>query len=468
MLGMNMNPDMKDPFIRPDGDAGRRGAMLVLASAAAAVVMLSALLLLGYVGRMRSGQTARERAAQAGLTSAGAGEWLAWSLSGRGLQPRDLDGTSFESGGFTTRMDLLSTAPVPPASVTIGEFPAGTAAVASDGSISLLMPSGDSLEVLVFDPSGRRFEQLPPVCAPEGSVIAGTGSGSGYLFAVITAGPEPSVLFTARDGSVTRCAAPAAGSGWTAAEAGLLDGMPAVVLYRAEGPVIAILRNGSLLQGGSALEAALGLDCAGTPVHAGEGPSSIVRCDADMDGADDLAAVSPSRITCFTASGTVFSDSVPGASPAAWGFSRVSSGFVVCWEGASGRTWRRLGWSGFQSIDPVAALSGPSWTGLLHEGCNCVAGDAGGLRIASCASGESMLLAGGRPVFADIDGGPPDAIIWNGGSLSVVLDPVEGEGTGSLWRLSTMEEPGSTRIDTLFIPVYMDGSGALSVRTGGA
>ncbi len=79
-----------------------------------------------------------------------------------------------------------------------------------------------------------------------------------------------------------------------------------------------------------------------------------------------------------------------------------------------------------------------------------------------------MLLAGGRPVFADIDGGPPDAIIWNGGSLSVVLDPVEGEGTGSLWRLSTMEEPGSTRIDTLFIPVYMDGSGALSVRTGGA
>lgn len=453
---------------RPDTDAGRRGAMLVLVSAAAAVVMLSALLLLGYIGRMRSGQTALERAAQAGLTSAGAGDWLAWSLSGGGHQPRDLDGTSFESGGFSTRMDLLSTAPVPPAAIGIGEFPAGTSVVASDGCVSLLTSSGDSLEVIVFDPSVRGFEQLPSGWAPEGSVIAGTGSGSGYLFAVITAGPEPSVLFTARDGSATRRTGRAVEPEWTTAEAGLLDGMPAAVLYNVEGPALAILHDGSVLSGGSAMEAALGLDCAGTPVQAGDGPSSIVRCDADMDGATDLVVITPSRIACFTAAGTVYADSIPGASPAAWGFSRVSSGFVACWEGSFGRAWRRLGWQGFQALDPVAALSGPRWTGLLHEDCNCVAGDAEGLRIASCASGESMLLSAGRPVFADIDGGPPDAVVWNGDSLSIVLDPVEGEGTGTLWRLSTLEEQGSIRVDTLFIPVYMDGDGALSVRTGGA
>lgn len=446
--------------------------MLVLAAAAAAVVMLSALLLLGYVGRMRSGQAARERAAQAGLTSAGAGDWLAWSLSEGGAEPLDLDGSSFESGGLSTRLELLSSSPVPPATVGMGELPPGTAIVASDGAICLLTPAstGDSLRLGLFDPSSRTTERLPSLPLPpgQGYAVAGTGCGSGYLFALITEGAEPAVLFTARDGSVTRCEGWSAGSPWTVAEAGLLDGIPAVVLYRAGGPALAVLGDGSLLSGGSALEAALGLDRAGTPVQAGEAPCSIVRGDADMDGSADLAVVSPSRIDCFTSSGTVFSDSVTGSVPAAWGFSLVSSGFVACWEGGRGRLWRRLGWAGFQDFDPVAALSGPRWTGLLHEGCNCVAGDAGGLRIASCSSGESVLLSGGSPVFADIDGGPPDALIRSGGSWTIVLDPVEGEGTGTLWRLSTLEGPGNLRVDTLFIPVYMDCQGALSVRTGGA
>ena len=440
--------------------------MLVLAAAAAAVVMLSALLLLGYIGRMRSGQTARERAAQAGLSSAGAGDWLAWALSGGGRQPRDLDGASFGSGGFTTRFDLLSTAPVPPAVIGIGEFPCGTAAVASDGSVSLLTPSGDSLEICVFDPSERTSERLPPVLLPRGGVVAGTGCGSGYLFAVIGGGSRPAVLFASHDGSVTTSGA--VEPGWTAAEAGLLDGTPAVLLYGPDGPVQAILLDGTMLTGGRALEASLALDCPGTPVQAGEGPSSVVRCDSDMDGAIDIVTISPSRIVCSTASGTMLRDSVQGCTPAAWGFSRVSSGFVACWEGDRGRTWRRLGWSGYQDFDPVAALSWPRWTGLLHEDRNCVTGDAGGLRTASCASGESVLLSEGSPVFADIDGGAPDALVRNGDSLSIVLDPASGEGTGTLWRLSTLEGSATVRVDTLFIPVYMDGNGNLSVRTGGA
>ncbi len=452
---------MKDRSRSGSSTRARRGAALVLVTAASAVVLLSTLLLLGYLGRMSRIQTSREIAAQAGLSSSGAADWLAWSLTDGGSSPAGLDGSRFRSGGLVTQISLMEEYPVPPASIPIPHSSEpGTEAIPSGGAVSLLTPCGDSLSVIFFDIHAGSSTQLPGIPNPGNAIAAGTGDASGWLFALIDHGEGASVRFIDLGGEVAVSMPPVLPD-WAVAEAGTIDGIPAVVLYSDSGPCMALLRDGTVLSGEDAARAAFGLDHTGPAASSGESPADLLRCDIDMDGSEDIVLILPWAVLCMTRPGIEAVDSVPGASPSAWGFSSISSGPVVCWEGESGRTWRRFGWTGFQNFDPVAALSSGGWEGRFVEGFNCIAGRSNGLRIASCSSGATRLLLAGTPFLADLDPGGPDALVRSGDGWSIMLDPLGGDGTGTRWSLVTRSASGVIRSDTLSISVYMDEGGSL-------
>lgn len=453
---------MKDQSRSGSPNQARRGAALVLVTAASAVVLLSTLLLLGYLGRMSSVQRSREIAAQAGLSSSGAADWLAWSLTDGGSSPTGLDGSSFRSGGLVTQISLMEEYPVPPASIPIpGSSEPETEAIPSGGAVSLLTPSGDSLSVIFFDIHAGSSTQLPSIPNPGNAVAAGTGYASGWLFALIDHGEGASVRFVDLEGEVAVSMPPGLPA-WTIAEAGTMDGIPAVVLYSDSGACMALLRDGTVLSGEDAASTAFDLDHTGPAASSGGSPADLLRCDIDMDGSEDLVLILPGAVLCMTCSGIAAVDSVPGASPSAWGFSRISSGLVVSWEGGSGRTWRRFGWAGFQNFDPVAALASGGWEGRFAEGFNCIAGRSNGLRIASCSSGATRLLLAGTPFPADLDQGGLDALVRNSDGWSIMLDPLGGDGTGTRRSLVTRSASGVIRSDTLSISVYIDESGSLS------
>jgi hypothetical protein len=389
--------------------SGARGAALVLATAAAAVVMLSALLLIGYLGRMNDAQTLREFAAQADLSTSSASDWLAYGLAGGGVAPADLDGAVFESGGLTTEIELISTGPVPPSTMLItGTSGTGCEAVPSDGRVSVISFDGVSCTIDVFDIDSGTMERYVPDIPDPSVRAAGTGAGAGFLLALVPeAGGQP-FGFLANDGSVVLTGSADLPFEWIAAEAGLAGGIPSVVLYPESGAPVVVSSDGSVREAAEALQTALDLACAGPAVTRGGSTRDVFRCDIDMDGRPDIVLVGSDTIVCFTAAGSRESDSLPGMSPAVWGFSEVSSGLVVRWDGDSGSVWRRFGWSGFMGFTPPPALSNHGWTGRIAEGCNCVSGATpGGMMLVSCSSGASQFLSDGAPIFADIDGGGP-------------------------------------------------------------
>ncbi len=445
-----------------------RGAALVLATAAAAVVMLSALLLIGYLGRMNDAQTSRENAAQADLSTSSASDWLACGLAGGGVAPADLDGAVFESGGLTTEIELISSAPVSPATVQIpGTSGTDCEAVPSDGRVSVLSFDGGACTFDVFDIDSGTMERHVRDVPDPSARAAGTGTGSGYLLALVPAESGHPFGFLAHDGSLALTGSVDLPFEWSAAEAGLVDGVPAVVLYSDSGATLVVSSDGSVRESEEALQAALDLASGGPAVTSGGSTRDVFRCDIDMDGRPDIVLVGSGIVVCYSAAGSREADSLPGMRPSVWGFSEVSSGLVVRWDGDSGCAWRRFGWSGFSGFTPPPALSNHGWTGRIVEGSNCVSGAApGGMMIVSCSSGASGLLGDGAPLFADIDGGGLDALVWSDDGLAAVMDPLEGEGTGTLWRLVTRSGNEELRVDTLACSIYTDASGNVSVAGG--
>lgn len=437
----------------------------MLATAAGAVVMLSVMLLLGYLGRMIDEQEKLELEAQAALSAESASDWLEQNLADRAGSIEALDGSCLEIAGLETRIDLLGSSSVPPATFTIGHTTdCDCSLIASNGGVALLRRDGETISAdLIELDSGDSTRLSIGVSTSEGGWTAlGTGPCSGFLCALITDTGATDIHFVTMDGDVTSIHSDIPRSDWLLAEAGLLDGLPAVILYSDSGPSAAILSTGSVLLGEGAMEAAFGLGCEGSPVSSTE--EDLLRSDLDMDGLMDFALIGSESVIAFLSSGPHPTDSIPGMRPEAWGLSDRSNSLLICWGGPSGRIWRRLGWSGFQDFMPAASLSSIDWEGRFSEGSDAISGNSGGLVTAGGYSGSLERISGETPVFTNIDGGPPDALLHEKNGWTVVLNPLRGEGTGTSWRLSTGSGVSPMRTDTLRFSTFIEETGTLSVR----
>jgi hypothetical protein len=78
-----------------------------------------------------------------------------------------------------------------------------------------------------------------------------------------------------------------------------------------------------------------------------------------------------------------------------------------------------------------------------------------------------MVLARGEVTTIDLDGGSPDFMVVDGPSCTVVLDPLDGEGTLYTWLLSTAAGGGPTYADTLRTAVFVDAWGNTRLTGGG-
>jgi hypothetical protein len=411
--------------------------------ASGSVVGLSVLLLAGYIGGMNRAQRAAELGAQAALCLASAEDMIRLRLSDRMRSASDLDGFMFEAGGLSTTIELIGSAPVPPVEISLGEAPEG----------SRWVPAAPEPVPVSFEEGVR--------------ALATAGAGAPATVELHSGVPARFVFDGPAGTSTVRFDAPITDG--SLLEAGSIGGSPALAVYDARGPVAVLQPGREPLAGSAAPAAALAMTSCGAPSGVGDASvQDVVRGDMDSDGLPDLAVISSDRVTVFlTASPTTVADSVGGAAPVAWGLSGISGGLVVCWDGP-GRSWRRLGWGGFQPLLPVGALSSHPWSGRLSEACNAIAGECGGaLAVASCSSGELMVLARGEVTTIDLDGGSPDFMVVDGPSCTVVLDPLDGEGTLYTWLLSTAAGGGPTYADTLRTAVFVDAWGNTRLTGGG-
>lgn len=411
--------------------------------ASASVVGLSVLLLAGYIGGMDRARRDAELSAQADLCAESAEDIIRLRLSDRAGPASGLDGFVFDAGGLSTTIRLLAAVPIPPVEISMGEAPEGSRWVPS-APLPVTVPVSDS--VLAVAPGGSG--------APASVELIG-----GAQARAVFEGQAGSISVPVEDWMIEDCIL----------EAGALGGSPALAIHAPSGPVAVLQPGRETLLGAEASAAALAMTSCGAPVRAGAASvQDVVRGDMDSDGLPDLAVVSSDRVTALlTLSSDTAADSLPGAVPAAWGLSGISGGLVVRWDGP-GRSWRRLGWGGFQPLLPVGALSSHPWTGRLSEACNAIAGECGGaLAVASCSSGELMLLAAGGVTTLDLDGGSPDYMVLDGPRCTVVLDPLDGEGTLYTWILSTASGSGPLRADTLRTSVFTDAWGNPRLTVGG-
>ncbi len=436
----------------------------MLATGAGAVVMLSAMLLLGYLDGMMREQERIEAAAQAELLAESTMDWVLMRLAGDMGDPVLLEAASISSGTLTAGVRLTGRTEASPVLLEFAGQPSGSPVLPSGGGILVLrgVPEGMSVSLLEPGPDGEPLPVATVGVRSPGVTPVPTGASSPLLCILLEEGAPHVAHFVGRDGTVTSVEIPEL-EGFEdrglLLEAGVLEGVPALAAYSGGGPAVVASLAGAVLAGDDALAASISLEGAGPPAAEGDpDPTAVMRADLDMDGSNDLVMIGRTAVTAhLTSTGGPIRDLVPGHAPVAWGVSRLSSGAVFCWEGQGSRTWRRLGWAGFQGFLPGGAYLRHPWKGRLYEAPAAVAGDSGeGLLVASLSTGGDSLLVPGSFVFTDIDGGDPDAFTTEGGGGSMVLD-VFGGGSDMTWSV-TVRDAGGILLERAF---------RVSVSTGG-
>jgi hypothetical protein len=429
-----------------DKDINNRGAALIIALTASVVVMMSVMLLLGYISGMVDTQRTLEDRAQARLTESSAVEGLSRLLSESMVNDYH-DLPDFPVGSMVTSFEVRNMEVTPSRELRL---------TLEGMEEAELLPSGDGLFVIgirdgfltidLFDPvTGCMIPGYPmQVCGDPGAWDAAAGLiGDEPVAFVIASGATGNVVYCVIGGDVTSFQTDVVT--WSDASlfsVGGVSSLPALLItdgwnlgqlvipdagftcygWSPNGTCPVFLPDGSLY-GSFSHEPSFGF--------AGNVITDTFQGDFNSDGIIDVAWAGHSSLTFYSGlTGELILDNLPGQSLVAWGSVEGRFGLGGLWTGSYGeRTWRRLAYNGFQNYSGGGVLDN-DWSGRIEGLNNLLIGIMGdSLCIASLGLGEINVICSAASGFlGDVDGYTTDIISLDGNEVTLVMNPLDGDG----------------------------------------
>ncbi len=445
---------------------------VTLALFSSAVVMISLVLLVNYITGVVDRQAALEESVQAQLTEESAVEGLNMDLTNSNIR-NFANIPVYSIGGLETSFRMIGTSAVPPLELSwrsqgsriLSSLPVGRSIFIlseSDGGLRIDLLTGtdvdNSVEILL----------IPQWTAEQYSIAGTLCSGSPVLFLLTrTSGREEVTIISPGTGSESYDIDIPFWNESSLLSAGCILGRPALLI--SEG------RNQAQLFVPDSLKLLTVSSPPGTtPVFYGQDQLygsmdggyqenvkypviSVLHDDFDSNGTDDLLFVGYGSLAFVSeAEGSFILDTLPGGRLVAWGLTERDMILSAKWiEGTSHERWRALTEEGF------ADSAGPefhpfNWEGRLASSRNSIIGSVDGIIVIADENSEKLITVcnSQNAVFCQLDGEDLDLIYTDSDFLTILLNPLDGDGLILTLRSVTCNDDNILSEKTWNIQIY--------------
>lgn len=450
---------------------------VTLAVFSSAVVLISLVLLVNYISGVVDRQTALEESVQAQLTEESAIAGLKMDLLNSSIRSFS-DIPVYSIGGFETSFRMVGTSSVPPEELSWR----------SQGSrIVSVLPVGKSIFVLSESDSGLRIDLLtgtdvensievlliPEWIAEQYSVAGTICSGTPVLF----------LLTRMEDREYVTIVSPETGSEsydvnlpfWNESSllsAGCVGGRPALLISENTNHAQLFIPDSLPLLTVSSPPGT-------TPVFYGQDRlygsfdnsypedrnypvHSVLHDDFDENGTDDLLFVGPGSLSFVSeAEDSFILDTLPGGRLVAWGLTERDRILSARWiVGTSNEKWRALTEDGF--VDSAGPEFHPfNWEGRLASSRNSIIGSVDGFVVLADENSETLTTVCNmqNAILHQLDGEGLDLIYTDTDLLTILLNPLEGDGFLLTVRSVTYKDANILSENTWNIQIYGNGPG---------
>ncbi|MCK5116720.1 MAG: hypothetical protein KAR44_08975 [Candidatus Aegiribacteria sp.] len=419
---------------------------VTLAVFSSAVVMISLVLLVNYISGVVDRQAALEESVQVQLTEESAVAGLNMDLMNSNI--RDFsDIPVYSLGGLDTSFRMVGTSAVPPLELTWR----------SQGSrILSALPVGKNIFVLSEYDNGLRIDLLtgtdvensvevlliPEWNAEQYSIAGSSCSGSPVLFLLTrTLGREYVTIVSPETGSESYNVSLPFWNESSLLSAGCIGGKPALLISEGTNQAQLFIQDSlplltvssppgttPVFYGQDQLYGSMD----GSYTENGKYPIySVLQDDFDENGSDDLLFIGSGSLSFVSeASGSFILDTLPGGRLLAWGLTERDMILSAKWiEGTSHERWRALTEEGF------ADSAGPefhpfNWEGRLASSRNSIIGSIDGSIIIADENSEKLITVCNtqNAVLCELDGEDLDLIYTDNDLLTILLNPLDGDG----------------------------------------
>ncbi len=166
----------------------------------------------------------------------------------------------------------------------------------------------------------------------------------------------------------------------------------------------------------------------------------IFKADFDHDGLDDYAFAGPGSLALYSSSiGSVFVDSVEDFRLTAWGTAEDSGRLSGRWVRGSGDSWRIFMNGAFVDA-PGPELLPYDWEGRLFYARHSILGTVDGEIVTAREwdGRKTVISAAGRNFICRLDESGEDLMEMNQDTLTILLDPLMGNGLSMMLSSSTV------------------------------
>ncbi len=440
-----------------------------------AVVMISFVLLVNYVSGVVDRQTALEESVQAQLTEESAVEGLKMDLINRNIRSFS-DIPVYSIGGLETSFSMMGTSAVPPLELSWR----------SQGSrILSALPVGKSIFVLSESDNGLRIDLLTGADVENSAevLLIPEWNADDYSIAGTICGGRPVLFLLTRVHDREYISIISTETGcesydvdlpfWSESSllsAGCVQGRPALLISEGTNQAQLFIPDSMPLLSVSSPPGT-------TPVFYGQDQlygsmdtsypedwkypvNSVLNDDFDENGTDDLLFVGSGSL-CFVseAEGSFFLDTLPGGRPVAWGLTERDRVLSAKWiVGISYEKWRALSEDGF--VDSAGPEFHPfNWEGRLSSSRNSIIGSVDGFIVIADENSEMLTTVCNmqNAVLHQLDGEGLDLIYTENDLLTILLNPLEGDGYLLTLRSLTYKDENILSENTWNIQIYGNG-----------
>jgi|GEM_PF-3188198 len=411
-----------------------------------AVVLISLVLLVNYVSGVVDRQTALEESVQAQLTEESAVAGLEMDLMNSSIRSFS-DIPVYSIGGLETSFRMIGTSAVPAEELSWRSQGSEILSVLPVGNNIFVLSESDS-ELRIDLLSGTDIENsievlLIPQWTAEQYSIAGTFcSGNPVLFLLTRVDDREYVTIVSNEtGSESYDVDIPFWNESSLLSAGCVGGSPALLISEGTNRAQLFIPDSSALLSVSSPPGT-------TPVFYGQDQLygsldgsypenwdypviSVLQDDFDSNGTDDLLFIGSASLSYIPdAEGSFILDTLPGGRLVAWGLTEHDRILSAKWiVGTSLEKWRALTEDGF--VDSAGPEFHPfNWEGRLASSRNFIIGSVDGFIVIADENSELLktVCSMQNAVLHQFEGAGLDLIYIDNDLLTILLDPLEGDG----------------------------------------
>ena len=442
-----------------------------------AVVMISLVLLVNYVSGVVDRQAALEQSVQAQLTEESAIEGLKMDLMNSNIRNFS-DIPVYSAGGLETSFRTIATSAVPPLELSWR----------SQGSrILSALPVGKSIFVLSESDNGLRIDLLTgtdvensievmliPEWTAEQYSIAGTVcSGSPVLFLLTRVeNREYVTIISPETGSESYDVDLPFWNDSSLLSAGSVQGRPALLISEGANraqlfipdslPLLSVSSPPGTTPVFYGLDQLYGTTDDSYPEDSEYPVRTVLHDDFDENGTIDLLFVGSGSLSFVSeAEGLFIRDTLPGGRLVAWGLTEHDRILSARWiVGTSHEEWRALTQDGF--VNSAGPEFYPfNWEGRLASSRNFIIGSVDGFIVIADENSETLTTVCDmqNAVLHQLDGDGLDLIYTDNDLLTILLNPLEGDGFLLTLRSVTYIDENILSENTWNIQIHGNGPG---------